>query len=177
MSKPKPSYETVLDQLQLLRALHEFTPIVIGTPPLGIETLSSDIDVACYSSDFEVFTRVVVGEFKDRDEFQIRMIDSRGEPALLASFVTYGWELELFCQKIPLAHQWGVRHFYIERRLLSLEPRLRAIVTDLKRTGVKTEPAFAQVLALKGDPYEALLSLEFMSDLELRALLLQAVSH
>ena len=104
MSKPKPSYETVLALLQLLRALHESTP--------------------------------TVGEFKDRDEFQIRMIDSRGEPTLLASFVTYGWELELFCQKIPLAHQWGVRHFYIERRLLSLEPRLRAIVTDFKRTGV-----------------------------------------
>lgn len=70
-----------------------------------------------------------------------------------------------------------MRHFYIERRLLTLEPRLRAIVTDLKRTGVKTEPAFAQVLALKGDPYEALLPLELISDLELRALLLQAVSH
>jgi hypothetical protein len=38
------------------------------------------------------------------------------------------------------------------------------MIMDQRRAGLKTEPAFAAVLNLSGDPYEALLDLETWSD-------------
>ena len=34
----------------------------------------------------------------------------------------------------------------------------RQKIIELKKSGIKTEPAFAQLLNLKGDPYEALIN-------------------
>jgi ribosomal protein S18 acetylase RimI-like enzyme len=59
----------------------------------------------------------------------------------------------------------------IEGRLLVIGgAALRERVRELKRAGVKTEPAFAQVLGLAGDPYAALLALEDWSTPRLRSL-------
>ena len=49
----------------------------------------------------------------------------------------------------------------IEYKLLQKGGHLfRRRVMELKTRGIKTEPAFALVLGLQGDPYEALLTLE-----------------
>lgn len=51
----------------------------------------------------------------------------------------------------------GWRHFVVEKRLLALGgQRLAASVMSLRQNGLKTEPAFATVLKLQGDPYQAL---------------------
>ena len=42
----------------------------------------------------------------------------------------------------------------------------------MKENGLKTEPAFASLLGLKGDPYAALLELENQTDEALRSALL-----
>ena len=56
-----------------------------------------------------------------------------------------------------------------EGRLLRLGSRaLRDRVVALKRSGMRTEPAFAQLLGLGGDPYRAVLELEGESDEALR---------
>lgn len=41
------------------------------------------------------------------------------------------------------------------------------MIIALKRDGVKTEPAFAKLLNLNGNPYEELLNLEFLTDKEI----------
>jgi hypothetical protein len=46
------------------------------------------------------------------------------------------------------------------KRLVDAEPKLGDKVRTLKRAGYGTEEAFAHLLQLGGDPYEALLSLE-----------------
>ncbi|WP_010585507.1 DUF4269 domain-containing protein [Schlesneria paludicola] len=166
----RPDYEIVLNELDLLSILQEYRPIVIGTPPLGLEVPSSDIDVACSASDLSQFRQFATQQFGTRPQFQCRTIEARGEPSVVASFDSHGWQIELFCQSTPVESQWGVRHFLIEQRLLKLEPRLRPLILQRKQSGMKTEPAFAQVLSLPGDPYESLLTLETATDPDLAAL-------
>lgn len=49
----------------------------------------------------------------------------------------------------------------IEAEILAqLDNDFRQQIITMKTNGWKTEPAFAQVLGLEGDPYEALLMLE-----------------
>ncbi|MEL6965563.1 MAG: DUF4269 domain-containing protein [Pseudomonadota bacterium] len=163
----KPHFDDVIDDLDLLYCLARFDPIVIGTPPLGIALESSDIDIACSASDLEQFGDVARKEFAHLRRFSLRYVEHLSEPAMLATFVSSGWEIELFCQRLRTEEQWGVRHFRVEERLLSLEPNLRREVLRLKRLGFKTEPAFAKLLQLSGDPYEAILSLESKTDNEL----------
>ncbi|MEO0977916.1 MAG: DUF4269 domain-containing protein [Pseudomonadota bacterium] len=167
----KPSFLDVVNRLELLGLLAEFDPLVIGTPPLGIATQSSDIDIACSATDFDGFARVARRAFGEMQSFSIQTTDHLPDPAIIASFVAMEWEIEIFCQQIATANQWGVRHFRIEERLLALRPQLRERIIDLKQGGLKTEPAFARLLGLSGDPYEALLHLEGLSDAQLEDLL------
>ncbi|MGI9221385.1 MAG: DUF4269 domain-containing protein [Woeseiaceae bacterium] len=166
----RASYETVLADLRLLQKLALYEPMVIGTPPLGIDIDSSDIDIACTAADLEQFKSDVTKTFGNEAEFCVGNIQRLPEPAVRAAFIAEGWEIELFCQSIPIAKQWGVRHFLVELRLLTLKPALRSKVIELKKSGLKTEPAFAKILNLAGDPYEAMLELEDLPDEELVAL-------
>lgn len=164
----KPFYQDVIEELEIMKRLAEFTPVAIGTPPLGLATDESDIDIACTSPDFDRFSAVVRPAFDRLEAFAIRPIDHLAAPAAVASFKAMGWEIELFCQKIATDHQWGVRHFRVQARLLALGPHLKGAVMRLKREGLKTEPAFAKVLSLPGDPYVALLELESLGDAQLQ---------
>ncbi|OBZ55281.1 alpha/beta hydrolase, partial [Bacillus cereus] len=47
----------------------------------------------------------------------------------------------------------------VEHMLLMQHPHIREEVIRLKEQGLKTEPAFAQVLNIDGDPYEELILL------------------
>lgn len=45
----------------------------------------------------------------------------------------------------------------IEYQLMQEYPMLKESVIELKQQGIKTEPAFCEILGLEGDPYEKLL--------------------
>jgi len=91
---------------------------------------------------------------------------------VIASFEAHGWAFELFGHTSPVALQRGWRHFEVERRLLSLGgAQLRHAVVEKRRQGAKTEPAFADSLHLKGDPYAALLEIHSCDDWQLSRLL------
>lgn len=169
----KPDYEAVIEALDLLGRLAEFRLEVIGTPPLGIDTEHSDIDIACSAKNLDRFSDVVREAFGHFENFRLSRYELNGEPTVLASFRAQGWALELFCQGVPTERQWGVRHFRVEQRLLMLDPTLRSDVRRLKQRGIKTEPAFAEALGLLGDPFVAMLDLETKPDDELQRLLLQ----
>ncbi|EPX78321.1 hypothetical protein Salmuc_03937 [Salipiger mucosus DSM 16094] len=164
----KPPYEDVIEELDVLARLAEFSPVVIGTPPLGLATDDSDIDIACSSPDFDRFFAVAGRAFDRMEAFSMRHVDHLSAPAAVASFRSMGWEVELFCQKVATTHQWGVRHFQVEARLMALGPHLKDAIMQLKREGLKTEPAFATVLSLPGDPYVAMLELEAFDDAHLQ---------
>jgi hypothetical protein len=74
-----------------------------------------------------------------------------------------------------VSEQNGWRHFLAERRLLKLGgATLRAAVMNERARGAKTEPAFAAVLKLTGDPYLAVLDLEPCDDTYLSDILVRA---
>ena len=163
-------YREVLEELDLLQLLAQYEPMVIGTPPIGIDVSSSDIDIACTAEDLKQFKRDAQRLFSQQAAFVVNDLHWLQTPAVKASFFIHGWDIELFCQSLPIKEQWGVRHFLIEQRILELAPHLRDPVVSLRHAGLKTEPAFARLLALEGDPYEAMLELEKLSDEELVAL-------
>ncbi|MBE7635300.1 DUF4269 domain-containing protein [Sneathiella sp. P13V-1] len=171
----KPHYKDVLEDLQALEKLSQYQPVIIGTPPLGIQIETSDIDIACSSINLEDFERATVKIFGDFNGFSTRTRFVQHRPTVIVNFKHMGWEIEIFCQTIPTIDQWGVRHYFVEKRLLDLAPDLASQIRALKQQGLKTEPAFAKTLGLTGDPYEVILELENRSDYELLNLLSECV--
>lgn len=148
----------------MLSALAEFDPRVAGTPPLGLALPDSDIDVLCHAPDPVQFVRVLWAAFSIYPDFRAWQWISQERP-VIAHFSADGWTFELFGSPQPVQDQIGWRHFRAEQRLLSSGGnRLRTLVMEQRRRGVKTEPAFAAVLKLSGDPYAALLELETWSE-------------
>lgn len=65
--------------------------------------------------------------------------------------------------------QNGYKHMIIEERILNiLGEKSREWIKDLKRTGLKTEPAFTKLLKLQGDPYDILLEMYEWDDKKLK---------
>ncbi len=163
----------VLDELALFARLADYGPVLAGTVPLAIDVAGSDLDILCRAANLDGFAADVETAFATHQEFALtRLADRQGAPAVKASFAHGGFTVELFGQARPVSQQHGYRHMVVEARLLEIggEP-LRDAVIALKRSGLKTEPAFARLLGLAGDAYEALLTLEASSDDDLRRLL------
>ncbi|MDF0540958.1 DUF4269 domain-containing protein [Sphingobium sp. H39-3-25] len=173
----RPDYQDALARLDILETLARFDPHIAGTPPLGIAMPSSDIDILCHAPDAAAFADVLWSAFSGHQGFAMRQW-AGGERAVIATFVAEGWAFELFGSPLPVARQAGWRHFLVEQRLLALGgPPFRAAVLALRHQGIKTEPAFGQLLSLPGDPYAALLALERESDESLAATLSAAGFH
>jgi hypothetical protein len=167
----RPDYREALRRSEIMTALADFDPHVAGTLPLGLDLPSSDIDVLCCAFDPDAFAAVLWAAFSGEANFSIRRRIEADRP-VIASFTAHGWMFQVFGQAMPVCEQNGWRHLRVEQRLLDLGgPAFRAAVMRERSGGMKTEPAFAAVLRLKGDPYRALLDLEGCADESLIRLL------
>ncbi|WP_159997640.1 DUF4269 domain-containing protein [Roseomonas sp. 18066] len=167
----RPDYREALRRGSLLSRLAAFDPHVAGTPPLGLDLPGSDIDVLCFAPDAIAFAAAVWDAFSEAPGFRMRQW-RRGDRPVVAEFTLEGWPVEVFGQARPVAEQHGWRHFRVESRLLAMGgPPFRAAVKRHREAGRKTEPAFALVLGLAGDPHQALLELEARPDEVLRTAL------
>jgi len=165
-------YQAVVQELKLLEQLSAFNPTMIGTPPLGIDIATSDIDIACYSEDLDYFEMHCTQAFGAIGDYSSTTTTAQSIATAIVRFTSHGWDIEIFCQPTPVEQQWGVRHYRIEQRILKLAPHVAPMIREMKEGGLKTEPAFASLLGLKGDPYAALLELENETDEALRSTLL-----
>jgi hypothetical protein len=90
--------------------------------------------------------------------FRIAVKTKRGTETVVAGFVSGGFVIEIFGQPAPVQQQNAWRHMLIENAILQEQgEEFRRQIIGLKKQGIKTEPAFAQLLGLSGDPYLALL--------------------
>ena len=164
-------YREALTRTGIMEALQPYDPHIAGTPPLGLDLPHSDIDILCHAPDPARFAQILWDRFADFADFRIWQW-SRDDRPVLAGFVAQGWQFEIFGQAKPVSQQAGWRHFTAERRLLALGgPCLADAVMKWRRTGLKTEPAFAAALRLKGDPYKGLLDLADCDDAALSRLI------
>jgi hypothetical protein len=162
-----PTYKDAIDRTGILDLLAAFDPHVVGTLPLGIALPDSDVDIVCHAPDLNDVAELIWSTFSSADDFALYRWSARGRP-LIAKFETEGWPFEVFASPEPVADQAGWRHFSVEQRLLNLGGfALQDQVMTLRMQGMKTEPAFATMLGLAGDPYAALSALYGRSDQDL----------
>ncbi len=151
----------LLKRTKILLRLEQFCPVLVGTVPLAIDIESSDLDIICCFTVPEQFKKKLIDEFGSAQDFELQIPKRIKPPAIVARFVEAGFEVEIFGQGTPIKDQFAYRHLKVEHALLKRRgPAFRQQIVDLKRQGLKTEPAFAQALGLTGDPYTALLELE-----------------
>jgi Domain of unknown function (DUF4269) len=144
---------------------------VVGALPLGLAVADSDIRVVCHAADTGRFAQAVSTYFHDAQGFRLTLWTS-ADRAVVARFESYGWRIKIFGSSERVHDQVTWRHFEVERRLLALDGEgLRSAVMTLRAQGLKTEPAFAEVLKLPGDPYAAIGELYGSSDGELLRIL------
>lgn len=148
----------VLTDLRIFEVLAPFDPILTGTIPIEINIPGSDLDVVCCLDHPEVFQSTVKHHFGHLPQFSVSTSHQRGVLSMTISFNDETFPIEIFGQSIPTDQQYAYRHMLIEHRILEEHgSEFREEIIRLKLQGMKTEPAFAALLGLVGDPYEALL--------------------
>lgn len=148
----------VLVHNHIMDILAPFSPVLAGTIPLNINIEGSDLDILCCFDDPDEFIATVEPAFSHHEKFALRKKEIAGIATIIANFYADGFEIEVFGQPVPVARQNGYRHMIIEHQILKEKGEaFRLEVIRLKESGMKTEPAFARLLGLVGDPYEALL--------------------
>lgn len=157
--RQKKAYQTLVNN-QIFSKLEAHYPILTGTIPINIDIEKSDLDIICYWQDKQQFAATLKKLFKLERNFQIRETLIGSEESIVCNFTADDFEVEIFGQNIATQQQNAYRHMLIEHQILQEKgENFRLQIIDLKRKGLKTEPAFAHLLGLKGNPYEALLQL------------------
>ncbi|GJM61847.1 DUF4269 domain-containing protein [Persicobacter diffluens] len=159
-SRQQKAYD-VLTAFQVFEKLKPYTPLLAGTIPIEIDLPGSDLDIICECGDHEDFASFLKETFGTMEGFEMKMKMFQGRTSTIANFTLEGIPVEIFGQQYPSAQQHAFRHMLVEHRILQERGVcFKAEVIRLKTEGMKTEPAFAYLLALEGDPYLALLELE-----------------
>lgn len=157
----------LLKSMKLWQILDDYNPVLAGTIPIGIDIKRSDLDILCEVSEFDTFKILVQKEFAVYEDFSLEEGELRNESYLSVSFKCSDFIIEIFAQDTPVTEQHAFRHMIIEDYfLLTRGEAFKAKIIALKNQGIKTEPAFAEVLGLSGDPYLELLKLEKQIKLE-----------
>ncbi len=146
----------VLLRNRIFDLLAEFSPVLAGTFPIEIDIPGSDLDILCCFANHDNFSSVLKENFQTQDGF--KLLEMEGKRIVLANFNLEGFPVEIFGQNIPVLLQRAYRHMIVEHRILQEKGEaFRNEIIRLKIAGVKTEPAFAQLLGIEGDPYLGLL--------------------
>lgn len=145
-------YYHILLRSQVLEILKPFEAVWIGSIPIDVHIENSDIDVACfYTKELE---QTLITHFKTYEHFELKV----SPQVLVCRFSFENTPFEIYAEAISPLLQRGYLHMIAEKNLLETHgEKLREDVRNLKRKGLKTEPAFAEALGISGDSYIELL--------------------
>ncbi len=146
---------------KVLEKFKKYNPILTGTIPIEIDMPESDLDIICECQNHSEFKAYLLDQFSQKKDFKVYSILQNDIESTIAEFKTENFLFEIFGQNIPTEKQDAYRHMIIERNILEEKGfEFKQKVKDLKSSGIKTEPAFAKLLGLEGNPYIELLKLE-----------------
>jgi hypothetical protein len=148
----------VLENHQIFEKLKNYNPILAGTFPIGIHIDGSDLDIILETRDFETLEKLLITEFQHQNQFSINLIEINDVESLICKFQLEEFPVEIFAQDQPTHLQNAYLHMSKQFEILEKEgDEFRRKIIELKKQGLKTEPAFAKLLGLTGDPYIELL--------------------
>ncbi len=158
--KQQKAYKA-LNELGVFEKLKNFNPLLTGTIPIEIDLPESDLDIICECSNHEKFSELLRSLFGENNGFNIKTHQRFGLKSTVCQFWFNDFEIEIFGQNRATEKQNAYRHMLIEHRILQEKgTEFKAEIIALKAKGLKTEPAFAKLLKLEGNPYEELLKME-----------------
>ncbi len=146
-----------INELNIIDDMAKYHPILCGTIPISINVNHSDLDMIMEVHEPDIFKQEVQLLYGHLEGFVLNELTVRNTPVVTTNFRFGGFEFELFGQPKPVDQQNAYLHMIVEHHLLTANPHIRVEIIRLKELGMKTEPAFAQVLGLDGDPYDELL--------------------
>ena len=165
-SQQQAAYSLLL-KYNLFGTLQAFDPVLAGTIPIHIDIENSDLDIICCFSNKADFKNTVILAFSGFEGFSLTDAIINQQETIVANFSVDGWPIEVFGQYIPSRQQNAYRHMIVEYLLLEhYGESFRQKVIELKKQGYKTEPAFAHLLGLNGDPYLELLKPNLIDQLK-----------
>lgn len=153
--RQRKAYE-VLSGYRIFEKLKACSPVLAGTIPIGIDIEGSDLDVICQIKDEIEFEKLLMNSFSEFD-IKIESFEINGENAVTGQFMLEGFLVEIFGQDKPAVEQNAYRHMMAEYRILQERgDDFKNRIIELKKQGIRTEPAFGILLGLD-HPYEDLL--------------------
>lgn len=154
--KQKRAYE-VLTKYHIFEKLKRFSPILAGTFPIEIDIDGSDLDIICEVKDENEFIEILNHILPEGVDFKIETHIINTEKCIVLNAVLEEFPIEIFGQNKPTTHQNAYRHMLAEYKILEEKGAdFKQKIIELKKNGIKTEPAFGLLLNL-GNPYEDLL--------------------
>ncbi|SMO83879.1 protein of unknown function [Chryseobacterium rhizoplanae] len=156
--RQKRAYD-VLAKYQIFEKLKAYSPILAGTVPIEIDIEGSDLDII-----FEVDLRFEEDFLDDLmlsrcipHDVTVEHLIINGEKCITLNFMLEGFPIEIFGQNKPTKEQNAYLHMVAEYKILKEKgEEFKQKIIELKKQGIKTEPAFGMLLGLK-NPYEDLL--------------------
>lgn len=151
----------VLTKYKIFDILDYYSPILAGTIPIEINIEGSDLDIICeldfrFEEDFLddiSFSKMIPSEEEVKVEYPI----INGEKSIVINFMLEEFPIEIFAQNKPTTQQNAYLHMIAEYKILQEKgDEFKQKIIDLKKKGIKTEPAFGMLLNLE-NPYEDLL--------------------
>ncbi|RNA63099.1 DUF4269 domain-containing protein [Chryseobacterium nematophagum] len=160
--RQKRAYE-VLVKFRILEYLAYYSPILVGTIPIGIDVEGSDLDIICEmdpQGEADFLEKITLSKMiPPNAEYSIENTMINEERCVILNFQLEEFPIEIFGQNKPTMEQNAYRHMIAEYKILEEKgDDFKQKIIKLKKEGMKTEPAFGILLNLE-NPYEDLLKL------------------
>ena len=156
--RQKKAYD-ILTKHHIFEKLQDYSPILAGTVPIEIDIEGSDLDIICevdLKSDDDFLDKVMFSRLTNV-ETKVEYPIVNGEKCITLNFILDGFPIEIFGQNKPTKQQNAYLHMMAEYKILKQKgEEFKQRIIELKKQGIKTEPAFGMLLGLE-NPYEDLL--------------------